>query len=537
MRRWLETSMMVASLLIVTGGCISRGDEPQKPLIGGMGKLLLAGKGQDLRLSTDGKWAAFLKSPSRPAVKGLSPTMALGELWVVPLSGGAPRNLGASVTNSPGGFFFTADSRWLLGLRAYNPVQGAGELAVMDLNSPGSEPVTLGKAVSLMTVSPDSKSLAFLDGGVLKLQRLGEAVARSVGAEVRVAQFSPDSAGLVYRRSYSAGGALMHLSLKAATAEPVKLGDRCGDFDFSPDGKWIAFTVESGASRDLFDLSLARTDTLKPKKVSSGTEVFGFSPDSKWLARNEGNRLNESHKLTPVRDLVVSAVGFGPSKKVGEKVERFSFSPTSNAIIAFEKPTDHLKLGRLKLTPLPKGDTELITQMADTFEWSPDGKFVAFNVEVYHPLPSVHLYTYKIGEPQAKKVEEGVYGYSFAPKQDLLFYRSQCTKGEGGRVLPRSCELRRLDLASTPAEPAKTVVSAVDNYRLSSDGKRLLLTMVRSDSDAYDTAEYSFDTAKRKTLDERTVLPPLFASPDGKRVVYLISNQKSPGLYLSESTL
>jgi hypothetical protein len=137
-----------------------------------------------------------------------------------------------------------------------------------------------------------------------------------------------------------------------------------------------------------------------------------------------------------------------------------------------------------------------------------------------------------VGDEKPWKVEEGVYGFAFDQGSHSLLYRSGCTKGEGG-VMPRSCELRLVDLAS-PKAPAKTLIDGVYSFRSSEDGKRILYTMVRSDSDAYDTAEYNLVTAQRKTLDEHTAIPPQFVSAQGDRAVYLINFGARSGLYLAE---
>jgi hypothetical protein len=67
------------------------------------GQQIAEGKASDLRLSPDGKFAAFLGDAAKPRMDGIPPPMLVGELHVVPLTGGKPRKVGDGVTNVPGG--------------------------------------------------------------------------------------------------------------------------------------------------------------------------------------------------------------------------------------------------------------------------------------------------------------------------------------------------------------------------------------------------------------------------------------------------
>src|SRR5262249_57613414 len=110
-------------LAAVGGGCSRGGSEParaEKPLGGGPGKRLAAGPVADLKLTKDGAFATFLRNPKRPAIQGVSPLMALGELGVASLKDGVVRFVGQGVSNRPGSVLFSPDSSWLLFVYRYN---------------------------------------------------------------------------------------------------------------------------------------------------------------------------------------------------------------------------------------------------------------------------------------------------------------------------------------------------------------------------------------------------------------------------------
>jgi hypothetical protein len=63
-------------------------------LVGGMGTLLAPGVAADLRVSPDGQFLSYLLEGKKPRLDGIPPQMLLGELHVVPVTGGADRKVG-----------------------------------------------------------------------------------------------------------------------------------------------------------------------------------------------------------------------------------------------------------------------------------------------------------------------------------------------------------------------------------------------------------------------------------------------------------
>lgn len=524
--------LSVAAVLALAG-CQKAPPAAAVPVVGGLGRRLVVGAAADLRLSRDGTWATFLRSPVRPSLEGVNPDSinrksAVGELVAVSLATGESRSLAKRVSNRPGATLFSPDGHWLLFLTDYDLATGTGTLLTERLDA-AQEPEARGRAVSFITVSPDSRFLAFIDAGVLKLAPLEQgSAARSVVGDVSTAKFALGGSRLLALRRASAGAALLLVRTGEALA-PTKLAERVADYELSSDGRHVAYTQASATARDVWDLYVATLDGGPSKKAASGVGPYGFSPDGRWLGRIEGKR-------NALGRVVVGALLVGPSsgaeaKPVGSKVGRFGFSPDGTALWALDGYNEQHDRGTLLYVDLPERRVRTLTERAHTGEWGKDGRFLAFNVEIIQPLPSMDLYLYVRGEEQAFRVKEGVYGFGIASGEVLLF-RSECLR-QSQRDQPRACWLNELDL-SRPHQAPKQILEGIYSFKASETGERILVSYARMDSDTYDTALYNRHTEERKTLDTFILLPALFADPSGKRVVYLVSEKDRSGLYLSD---
>src|SRR5439155_18748371 len=132
-RRVTRTLALVALASMV--GCGK--SKPATSLIGGIGQRIAGGLATDLRVSPDGKFAAYLKEASKPRLEGVPPTMRVGELHVVPTAGGEPKKVGNGVSNFPGGYLFTPDSKWVLLLVGFNASSQLGQLEIAPLGGEG----------------------------------------------------------------------------------------------------------------------------------------------------------------------------------------------------------------------------------------------------------------------------------------------------------------------------------------------------------------------------------------------------------------
>jgi hypothetical protein len=490
--------------------------------VGGQGTLLAPGVAADLRVTPGGQLVSYLLGAKKPRLDGIPPQMLLGELYVVPVSGGAPRKVGEGVTNVPGGQLFTKDSGYALFLNGYNPASQSGALHVLALGDPAAEPVRLGEAVTYMLPSPDGKLLAFVDGGVLKLGPLPAGPFKDVAGEVSTAQFTPDGRTLFFKRRLVAAGGLAAVSVDKPEA-PRKLGDYVGDYAVSSDGQRVAWQARSDAERGMYDLFVAEVAKLAPRKVASGVKVFAFSPDGRWLARTENG------KPELLGDLHVGPADGSPGRKVAERVEEFAFSPDSQALGSLERYDPSARAGLMSVVKLPDGEPRRVGDRVPNFTWGSDGRYVAFLSRFLKPIYSVDLMLYPVGEEKAEKVHAGVFGYGFTPGNAEVIFRTNCIR-EG-----RACDFKALPLPRSQPEPA-TWLQGIFSYKLSEDGQRMLITYARMDSDTYDVGVYDLKTKARKTLDQRVQIPAYFAGPGDSHVAYLVTQGKSPGVYVAPAT-
>jgi hypothetical protein len=455
----------LVTLTCALAGCSKSGGQPaqaEKPLVGGLGKRLAPGPVADLKLTKDGAYATFLRNPKRPAIQGVSPLMALGELGVASLKDAGVRFVGQGVSNRPGSVLFSPDSRWLFFVDGYNAAAESGTLHTLQLGS-SAEPSS-GAARVLRRRQPHRQCLRFVDGGVLRVAPFQSgSTARAVATEVSTAQFTPDGALLLVHHRASAGGALERVPVDG-NRPAVPLGDSVGDWTLAPDGKRVAFAVKSTVVRDGRDLWVAALPDGKPVRVITGTGPFAFSSDGMQLARIE------REKASSIGNLVVGPAAGGSGRKVAERVGEFSFAPDGKAIAALANYDEQQRWAASAMHRSPGEPVELGKRVT-TWVWSPDNKHLAFNLRIFQPLPSVDLWLYTRGKPSASAVMANVYGYDFGPG-GALYLRSECIREA------RACTLQRLDPSIPDGKPAP-VLEGIFGFRPSEAGNRMLVTYAR----------------------------------------------------------
>ncbi len=495
--------------------------------VGGFGVRLWEGKAIDLRVTNDGAVATFLADAEKPRLEGVPNLMRVGALYAVKTAPGAtPRRLGTGVTNVAGGYLATPDSRWLLFLSGYNASNREGELLVADLTADSGDPVRLGGRVSFVVASPDSKQVAFIDDGRLKVGPIPSGPFRDISADVSQVEFAKASDGVVFKNRIDVGGAVSWLSLKDPKSVPWKMGTSVGHIDVSPAGRYVAFGQSSPETKNVYDLYLADVASRKVRKIADGAGVFGFSPDGRWLARTEGG------KPEVYGDLFVGPADGTPGKKVGEKVNDFSFSPDSAAIAYLELYDLQARAGVLGFATVPDGTPKRIGDRCPGYTWGKDGTAVAFLSRFLKPVFSVDLMLYQPGWDKAHKVQQGVFGYSFTPDNAQLMYRTACTR-EG-----RSCDLYALDMKRPKeADAARKLVEGMFSYKFSDDGQRVLLSYARTVGDMYDVAVMDRTSTHRKTLEQWVGIPAHFSSPTGARAAYIVQAQAKQGVYVADAAL
>jgi hypothetical protein len=479
------------------------------------GEVLASGKASDLRTTPDGAHALYLIDADKPRLEGVPPQMVVGELWTVASSGGAPRKVGNGVTNVPGGYTFSPDSKWVLALTGYNAVGQTGTLTALNLTEAGSTPIELGPQVSYVLASPDSKTVAFVSGGVLKVGALPGGPFKDLSGQVQTAQFTADSNYLLYKRNLTAAGGLFVWPLDGARP-PKLLGEQVGDYLVSADSKRLAWSQRSRSAPSTWDLFSASAPGWDAKQIATGAGVFAFSPDSKLLGRVEGQKPEE------LGNLFVGPADGSAGKQIAKQVSEFQFAATSSAVAYLELYDISARAGVLGVAELPDGKPKRIAGRVPNFDWSPDGKSVAFVERFLKPIYSIDLMLYPLSEESAFKVSPGVFGYNYDPKARYLAFRTNCLNQ--GRL----CDLMKVDL-SRPKEPAEKIVEGVYTFRSSEAGERLLVSYPRTDTNLYDAAVFNVASNQRKTVAQNIQLPALFTEPTGSRVAFVVGDVGGKG--------
>ncbi|MBX7100596.1 MAG: gliding motility protein, partial [Myxococcaceae bacterium] len=289
------------------------------PVVGGLGTRVAEANASDLRITKDGRFAAYLTDVDKPRLNGAPQYLRVGELFVVGTDGKAPaRRLGQGATNAPGGFLFTADSSRVLYLVGYSAADQAGELRVASLADAASASERLGGRVTYFTAGPDSQTVAFVDEGSLKVGPLPAGPFREVATEVTTAVFSPAGNHVYFGRRMALGGGLYQVAVDKGS--PTRVADQVGDFHFSADGKVLAFASRSSAGAPGYDLFVTDVTALKPKVVARKVLTFSFGPGDKTLVYTTGDSPQSPG------DLFVSKVTGGDPTPLGTKVRDFQFS-------------------------------------------------------------------------------------------------------------------------------------------------------------------------------------------------------------------
>jgi dipeptidyl aminopeptidase/acylaminoacyl peptidase len=504
------------------------GVQKSRPKVGGLGERRLEGKASDLRATPDGTVMTALLDAVKPRLEGVPGPMRLGELWAVPTAPGAvPKRLGNGVTNVGGGQLFTADSQWSLYLTGFNATQQAGELWAQALRDLKQEPVRLAGAVSYFVPSDDSKQLAFVEEGVLKLGPLPSGPFRAVAGEVATAEFTRDGNRLFFRRRVSAAGGLFVVSVEDLGATPRKVTDLVGEFEVTRDGKGLAYLARPTLASPTFELFVGDATTLKVRKVADGVIRFALSPDGRQLAWISGP--------TPTQpgDFFLAPSATGVGKKLGERVRDFQFSVDS-ARLAFRQHYREVQLvgeqlervGELLLVDLATGSLTSVQKTCANYVFSPDGRALAYAGTVFRPIFTRHLYLLRAGATEPARLKEWIYEYVFDAKSERLFFRSDCSR-EG-----RSCFLYSVDVGQSEAQPRQEGES-VYHFRVSQDGGRALFTYAQTQNDMFDVSVLNLKTKVRTTIEQDIHLPVHFLEADGARLGYVVAAKGRSGVYIA----
>jgi hypothetical protein len=512
--------------------------EKRAPRLPVLGVRRLAGEAQDLRASPDGAVLTALVDAQRPPIQGAPPPMRQGDLWAVPAEKGEPVRLARGVTNMPGGWLFTADSRWILFAGAYDPTQQIGELYVQDAKDLAQERQRLAARVSYFVPSDDSTQLAFVEDGLLSVGPLPAGPFRQLAGEVSTAEFSADGKYLYFRRRFSAAGGLFQVSLTDARAQPRRLLDQVADYTVLRSGRHVVANSRPTPGDRTFQLHVIDVATLEDRKLSDDAVRFRVTPDGQvaaWVG-NDG-------AVSELGELWVSTLVGGAPRKLADGVKDFEFSPDSKRLVYranyLELPLGGReakagdakveKVGDLSLVELPDGAPRRLQRLCPNYLFSPDGAALAYTARIEQPEVTRRLMLLKPGATAPVALKDWLYEYLFQPGTNTLYFRADCLR-EG-----RACDVLQVPLdAPAGAEPRKEL-EGVFGLRFSKDGGRAALAYAHLTDQTFDLALRNMKTGAQQTVDQYVEWPAVSLGSDGARVAYLVKEKQRAGVYVATS--
>ena len=165
----------------------------------------------------------------------------------------------------------------------------------------------------------------------------------------------------------------IHLA-NADGSDPRQLtyGDKsCTSPQWSPDGRWIAFTSERSGKNNIWLLRMDGGEAQPLTDVKTGVLIFKWSPDSKQVAFTLPDSLTAAEEK--------DQKGKDDARVVDEKIKVYRLW-----VIPIEKDITGKRPARL----LTQGNFSIgITTSTSIFDWSPDGRTIVF---AHAPTPRVN---------------------------------------------------------------------------------------------------------------------------------------------------
>ncbi|AKU90741.1 PD40 domain-containing protein [Vulgatibacter incomptus] len=502
---------------VVVAGCKA----PPPKAYQGEGKLVAAGPAREVIAAPDGGAVAWLAAPDLAKDKGhnASDQTFIGTATFAPM--GAPVTMGPGVATLPGSFFFSPTGAQVGALTRWSFKLQRGTLVVGDVAQ--SRARTVAEQVSFFAFSSDGARLGYVAENVLFVGPAdGSRPAERIAEQIATFDFSPDGKSLVARRRALGGGQLVHADLEKG-GEPRIVGEKVADYRWSPDGSRVAFTARNDeGTADLF----VEKAGAKAERVGKGVTAFRYAPDGKHLAF-----IGDVTPKKQFGDLFVLGED-GAAVKIGEDVTELDFDPKGRRLAWLDKYNPHNRGGVLTWAELSaKPEARKLGSNVPSFVWSHDGSRLAYVQRQLAPVFSIDLYLATVGaEGDPAKVAQGVFGYSFATRDDRLYFRTQCIRNG------RACDLQSVDVAH-PAGAVRMIAKAIHTFEpADADESTLLVTYARTDADALDLAMVPADgSSKPRMLDERVLAGTKILRGGKARVAYAVLDPARLGVYVADA--
>ena len=511
--------------------------EKSAPRMQGLGVKKVSGDVRELRASPDGQVLTVLVDAATPTVQGAPPTLKVGELYAAPVGEGEAHKIARDVVNMPGGWLFSADSKWLVVTAAWDTSAQAGELLVQDARALGTAPKRIAAAVTYFVMSEDSTRLAFVEGGVLHAGPLPDGPFPQVAGDVATAEFG--GADLYFRRKFGSGGTLARVVFlpDGKPEAPKTIIDYAGDYAVTNDGKYVIVTAR-GRPNDLeFQLHAYDIATRKTVKLADDAARFRVTRDGRFVSWRS---LSSNNIQADIGELWLAELGKGEPRKLGGHVKDFDFSPDSKRLVYREnfkelvlggrdaKPGEQRmeKVGDLYMAELPDGAPKLLQRMCPNFLFSGDGKALAYTARVELPDVTRRLFLWREGG-EVRAVKDWLYEYQFRPPGSELVFRADCLR-EG-----RACDLLTLPIdAKKETLPTKHAAGTF-SVRFSGDGAKALIASAHLTDQSFDISLRDFASGEQKAIDQFVDWPALLVGDHGTHVAYLVNEKKRAGLYVA----